>query len=249
MSFHRDRRERRRKRILPITICIMLIVVFLGLVPGARRLHTLLWKAGDGWHEIIAPAFASAKHLRREKEQLLERINFLQHQNDILRQTSLVTPVSDTLDPVVAHVVVQPHMATHRRYIIDRGARDGVSEGDRVFAGDIALGHIVHVAEKTSQVLPLFASNNTARVVHAATGESFVLEGRGGGVFYVEVPRATEIFEDDVMYWQESRGTALVGYVAGVEVSERDAVKKVHITMPVNPRTVQWVQVEVVSGK
>lgn len=80
--------------------------------------------------------------------------------------------------------------------VIDRGARDGVGEGDPVLQGQSALGRVVETAEKTSRVALLTHRDMVVPARLGLTGLECYARGDGGGacriIFLGARPEAKE---------------------------------------------------------
>jgi len=248
MSYHRDSQKSIVWNILgAVMLLLFLLIVFLFAAPAAYRLDQRIADARIGWSQAISSATTTPRAIQQENEILTERVLFLQQQNALLR---LKTPanlafVSDnSLSRIGAWVTHRHPYSLTRYWIIDQGESQGVSIGDEVYSGDVAIGIIEDTTSTASEILPFFAGGTTTQAIHQASGFSIEVTGRGQGVYTADIPRDFVIDPGDLIQWQGSRDIAVLGFVDTIVVDDRDALQKVFITLPTHPKKIHWVEVQ-----
>lgn len=230
---------------LAVGIFLLVFLIFMFAAPPLRTLSSAVWRSSQAWQQ--SAFFSSAENLQQQNTVLRERVAFLEQQNTLLRERELenFSFASDERTGIPAWVVRRSPYTFARQWVIDQGARSGIDLGALVYAGDVVLGSVTQVSENTSEVTPFFVPGVSTQVIHTPSGMSLSVDGRGQGVYYTEVPRDFEIEEGDLIQWQGTSAHAIIGYVKSVIFDDRDALQQAFIALPMNPKTIQWVEVEV----
>ena len=153
------------------------------------------------------------------------------------------TFISDDRSGIAAWVIHRSPYTLARQWTIDQGRDDGIILGSIAYVGDSVIGSVTKVFDTTSQITPFFTPGIKTQVVHVPSGMSLVVEGHGQGIYYTEVPRDFIIAQGDYIQWQKSASFTLMGEVKGIVFDERDALQKIFFALPVNPKTIQWVEI------
>lgn len=226
-----------------LVILIVLGLFFFIMKPMVSRLSIRVWRAAEGWSESARGMTSSSKMLIQENDFLQERVRFLEEQNKLLRFDHADRFTSDSrTDVVMAHVIKRGAVWT-----VDAGAKDGLVPGSVVYYGDNAIGTLAEVSDTFSTVEPFFTHGRLVQAVQYLSSMSLEITGRGQGVYLAKLPRDFEIALGDPIVWQGTREVTLLGYVESILFDDRDALQQVFIALPMNPKTIQWVEIETES--
>lgn len=220
-------------------------LIFMFAAPPLRMLSSSVWRSSEGWKQ--SATFSSAQTLQQQNTVLRDRVAFLEQQNMLLRDNTLdvVSFASDERTSVAAWVVHRAPYTFARQWMIDQGASSGIRLGALAYAGDVVIGTVTEVSEATSEVTPFFTPGVSTQVIHAPSGMSLSVDGRGQGIYYTEVPRDFTIAEGDLIQWQGTSATSVIGYVKSVIFDDRDALQGVFVALPENPKMMQWLEIEI----
>lgn len=118
---------------------------------------------------------------------------------------------------------------------LNKGAKDGVFEGDIVYArGRVALGKVLSTTPTTSLVL-LFSKDGIETYGSLREkGTTFKVFGNGGGSYVALVPREVEVKVGDNVLLTEDQDFS-IGTVASVAFLKQDVSKKVFIRGAFHP--------------
>ncbi len=208
-------------------------------------------KAGGSFSSLLA-RFKSARSLFDDNKVLAEKLremearladrNIIWEENLKLKEILNRHPAEENF--ILAVVLAKPNRSPYDTFIIDVGAQDGVLAGQRVFAyGDILIGELAEVYDKTSKVKLFSTPGEKTEVV--LSGSDIYLEaiGRGGGNFEISVPRDLPIEINQELSIAGLRPYVL-GKVEEIISDERDPIKKILIRSMVNIFELKFVQVE-----
>lgn len=183
-------------------------------------------------------------------------IKSLEVENEYLK--SLLGKYRDDSNMILAGVVLRPPRTPFDSLMIDAGSDQDILEGDLVFADvNYAIGVISSVSEKTSTVA-LFSSSgqkidgliNSDLESSMSTSTKRVnslspvsIEGRGGGNFYIKLPKNIKVKSGDPIIWPGAE-TIILGVVEVVESTEGDAYSQIYFKSPINMNSLRYVQVK-----
>lgn len=145
---------------------------------------------------------------------------------------------------VLARVIFTPNRSLYDTMILDAGSFEGIKEGQIVYAfGDIALGTVSDVQEKSSTVL-LYSSPNRETVGNI-TGSNIAvtLIGRGAGEYEVRMPRDIS-FEQGGIISAQSLEVHTLATIQKIVTDPRDPFQRLLAKAPVNLQTLKWVIVK-----
>ena len=164
-------------------------------------------KAGESFSSLLAwfkstrSLFDDNKALTEELRELEARLadrNIIWEENLKLKEILNRHPAEENF--ILGVILAKPNRSLYDTFIIDVGAQDAVLPGQRVFAyGDILIGELAEVYDKTSKVKLFSTPGEKIEVVLSSQGDSLPegkgvsltsisLEatGRGGGNFEIE---------------------------------------------------------------
>lgn len=230
-------RDKQLKRkgfgITETVICILIILVLFGagLVFGES-----ISKGFYSFRRMILPNDGAV--VGEKVENAL--ISALQSENDQLK--SLLGRTVDKEQMILAAVLVRPPQTPYDSIIIDAGTNLGIIEGDIIYAKmNYAIGRVVSVSKKTSVITLFSSSGQKANVFIGTSTTSVTAEGRGGGNYYIKLPRNIEIAVGDPIVWPDIQ-TILLGTVEVVDTGNGDAYANIYFKSPVNINTLRYVQ-------
>ena len=190
-------------------------------------------------------------------------IQSLQTENEYLRSLLGKTPENSNM--ILAGVIERPPRTPFDSLVLDIGADQDILEGDMVFSdGFYAIGTISSVSNHSS-IVTLFSSSgqkidalinspiegakdaspaSTSTPLRSKdTLNPVVVEGRGGGNFYIKLPKNIKVKAGDPVIWPSTE-TIVLGAVEVVDSSEGDAYSQVYFKSPINMNSLRYVQIK-----
>lgn len=140
-----------------------------------------------------------AEHMRMSEA--LQRVTFLENENSKLRAL-LGSPVRPEVKKMVAELMAVDNDPYSHQIVINKGAIDGVYEGQPVLDENGIVGQVLHVASTNSRVLlisdfthaiPIRVVRNDVRAIASGSGQLNAL-------LLDHVPHSTDIAVGDVLY-------------------------------------------------
>lgn len=176
-------------------------------------------------HQALLEENARLRDVLLRQSGQLQRLGFLQQENDKLRALLGSSPVVEGQRLVAEVLAVYSHPFSHQ-VVLNKGSNDGVTEHQPVIDDQGVVGQIVSVGPTSSRAL-LISDNTHALAIRAErTGIRAVTEGLGQWdllrVMYL--PHSTDIREGDRLLTSGLDGRFPEGYpVARVVRVSRDA--------------------------
>lgn len=135
---------------------------------------------------------------------------------------------------VFARVLSRPPRSPYDTFVIDIGSSHGISPADRVYLSDnVIIGVVKTVTPKTSLVELFSSGNSKQEAVLSRTGTSFVLVGKGGANFQIEVPKDTDVLWGD-MFLYPGINSSVIGSVYYIDSNSQSSFKTLYIRTPGN---------------
>ncbi|HVZ75896.1 MAG TPA: rod shape-determining protein MreC [Candidatus Paceibacterota bacterium] len=148
----------------------------------------------------------------------------------------------------LAAVLMSPPVSAYDTLLLDAGSEQGVMQGDLVAAGgSVYIGRVTEVYPTTSRATLYSAPGETFEAVlthtpgNAATPVS--VAGQGAGSLSGEVPASTPVSIGDSVTLP-GLGVELVARVTATENNAAQSFTTVYLQLPVNPFTLQYVELE-----
>jgi rod shape-determining protein MreC len=155
----------------------------------------------------------------------LQRLQFLQQENDKLRALLGASPVTEGQRLIAEVLAVYSHPFSHQ-IVLNKGSNDGVTNGQPIIDDLGVLGQVVSVGPSSSRAL-LIADNTHAMSVRVErTGLSAVAEGIGqsDALRLIHLPHSTDVEVGDRLLTSGLDGVFPEGYpVARISKVQRDA--------------------------
>ena len=193
-------------------------------------------------------------------------IQSLQTENEYLRSLLGKTPMDSNM--ILAGVIERPPRTPFDSLVLNIGSDQDILEGDMVFSdGLYAIGTITSVSNYSSTVT-LFSSSGqkidalinssiegakdtvnigtTSTSTRANIKDSLspvVVEGRGGGNFYIKLPKNIKVKIGDPVTWPSTE-TILLGAIEVVDSSEGEAYSQLYFKSPINMNSLRYVQIK-----
>lgn len=141
---------------------------------------------------------------------------------------------------LVAEVVTRPPHSVYDTIVIGKGSSSGVTQGDLVFAGERTLLGIVSEVYGNTSLVQLLSSPGVLSSSHMSDSDiTLTLTGKGGGGFYVEVPRDLELGEHG-LFLSDIDGS-VIAEVVDIKMGPQDPIKKVIARAPAYLEYIQYV--------
>lgn len=249
------------KTFIVILIIIGIIIIVRVLVPNFftntfQSASVLFWKNKNSSVENITNStqfLRSKKSLIAENNKLntkvkelefnLLELDFLKQENEFIKKF-FGREIFNMEDSVLASVLARPNVSPYDTFVIDIGKDSGIKEDDEVYAeGDILIGRIDKIYKNTS-IVKLFSSpGEMTQVFIGLQNISANAVGRGGGNFIVELPRGSEIKEEDIVT-MPGIDITLFAIVEEIENNPSDPFITIFFKNPVNLNNIKWVMVK-----
>ncbi len=195
----------------------------------------------------------------KSKQELLTEIDSLKKENEalVLENNSLMQGKAlveefknsfglfpSELQLQYAHVFSKPNQSVYDTLLVSEGSNEGIAVGQSVFINNYALIGLVDSVTKDNARIVLFSSpgqKTNGRLERS--GYDITLVGRGGGNMVVELPKEIETaLGDKITYPLENNH--VIGIIRDITVDDRDANKKIYITLPTNILTLDHVYIK-----
>lgn len=150
---------------------------------------------------------------------------------------------------VVATVLMRPPQLPFDSLVISTGIEDGINVGDQVYAfSSFPIGEIVSVNNSTSIVRLFSAPGNKIEVLIGTTTTAVIAEGRGGGNFFLKLPKVTEITKGDIVMRTYLPPEAF-STIESVDSTDGEAYTYAYFKLPVNIHNIVYVIIKKNSAR
>lgn len=263
MSYLQDKKNQRKKYINVGLLILILIIFFFFRNPIYKAMSStfsvifrpvLVVSSGVGnkWSGVAA-FFSLKSSITKENENLkmklgaeearLANYNSLFAENEHLK--SILGRKNEKTSLVLSAILSKPNQSAYDTLMIDVGAKQGIKEGNMVFAlGNVPIGRINAVYPSSAKVI-LFSSPGEKTEAIVSIGNIFMtLVGRGGGNFEMILPRdatlpkGTEVVLPGITPY-------VVAVVQTIITDPRDAFQKALLISPVNIQELKFVEVRI----
>lgn len=145
---------------------------------------------------------------------------------------------------VFAKVLSKPPRSPYDTFVIDIGSNEGIVPGSRVYlSSNVIIGLVTSVTPGTSLVKMFSTGDNKQESINSRTGASYVLTGKGGANFQVEVPKEADILWGDAFLYP-SLGVSVLGTVYYIDSNSQSSFKTLYLRIPGNVFQTQSVFVD-----
>lgn len=182
--------------------------------------------------------------LKQENERLVGLLVDLQKEKSETIMWSSFFPAKSVTDFVRAPIISKPNQSPYDTFLLDVGQENGVLTGAYVAVNEISVLGTINTVDAHTSTGILFSSPNVKTNARLERSNyDVVLIGRGGGNMIVEVPREIDTaLGDRVLY--PTHHNAVIGVIRDITFDDRNANKKLFITLPTNILTLDHVYVE-----
>lgn len=145
---------------------------------------------------------------------------------------------------VVTGVLMRPPQMPYDLIVVKSGANEGIEVGDKAYAAiGFPIGDVVEVKPTTS-VIRLFSAPGTKTEVLIGTSTTAVVaEGKGGGNFFLKLPKVTEIKEGDIVT-RTYLSPETFSVIESVDSTQGEAYTYAYFKLPVNIHNLVYVIVK-----
>ncbi len=240
---------------LVLLICIILVGFF---SQGVRSFFVRITHPVVQTATVASEVAASAKTLPLSKNKLMQEVGVLKQENERLAgllvdlqkeksetvMWSTLFPAKSVVDFVRASIISKPNQSPYDTFLLDAGQTNGVLAGAYIAVNEISLLGTIDTAEANTSTGILFSSPNTKTNARLERSNyDVLLVGRGGGNMIVEVPKEIDTaLGDRVLY--PAHQNAIIGVIRDITFDDRNANKKLFITLPTNILTLDHVYIE-----
>lgn len=170
-------------------------------------------------------------------------IQALESENLALKE--IIGRKMETEELLVSVVLSRPPHSPYDSLTIDIGEDKGLNYGDMVYAGDHYLIGRIEAVNPTTSIVKLFSSpgEKVDVLVGASSTSAVVAEGRGGGNFFIKVPRNIDIKEGDPII-VPSLHSIVLGTAEKVDADAGEAYTEIYFKLPININSLKYVQIK-----
>jgi len=154
----------------------------------------------------------------------LQRLQFLQQENDKLRSLLGAQPVNEGKRLIAEVLAVYSHPFSHQ-IVLNKGSKDGVTVGQPLIDDLGVLGQVVSVGPNSSRALLIVDNTHAISGRIERTGLSVVAEGIGQAdtLRLIHLPHSTDVQEGDRLLTSGLDGVFPEGYpIARISKVSRD---------------------------
>lgn len=242
----------------------MLILVLLGSALVAFGRESSVLKRFNGWGadlsalsfsiiDVPISLFETVIDYSESRETMRERIQKLEDTNLILSARAqrmealaaenmryralLNSPVADDATMNVARIIAVSPDPNRHLITVDRGSRDGISNGAPVLNADGVMGQIFQVGESASRALLVTDSQHGLPVLNNRTGQRGVAEGVGrfNRLVVRNLASTSDVIEGDLWVTSGLGGRFPAGYPVGQTVGTKTSADAAYLTASVKP--------------
>lgn len=183
--------------------------------------------------------------LQQENERLQNMVlNLEKEKSETQTWTQLFPSTPEVMSLVRGLIISKPNQSPYDTFIIDAGSSKGIYPGAYMVINNTSVLGTIDSVEQNTSIGKLLSSPGLKTVGRLErTGYDVTLEGKGGGNMIVEVPKEIETaLGDRVLY--PTYNNRVIGVIRDITLDDRDATKKLYITLPTNILTLDHVYIE-----
>jgi cell shape-determining protein MreC len=253
MNYHYDNRKKKRTYRLLALVCFFIVIVF---TPLLRVIYDVLerplvraWEQASSNAQETKNIFAmwyDNTRLYQENEALKKELRTrdidlmrTQYLESVLASNQYFQQQQDSgfLFVTQGNIVSGYPQIRNGNFLINVGRDNGVMNNDIILSEEgTLLGTVATVSGTTSRITSITSKDTQTSALLLSTGESFVAEGNGVGLFAL-LPRESEVAIGDVVY-HGLDPQHIIGVVREISFDPRDPRKYIYIGMVENINTV-----------
>lgn len=259
---YKDRNFRSyRKRILVIASSLIAFIGICFIAVGPSKTISTIASVGNSIFRIKRTAGESVANglelskskstLINEKNELDERVKELEAElawlptieDENAKLTEMLARKKETIQLVMARILVKPNESVYDTIIVDAGTEDGITVGARAYSrGDIPIGTIDEADPRSAKIKLFSTSGEITKAVIVGKDIFIDLKGQGGGTFETTLPRDVVI----------EKGTTVATLDDGLTIAiaeesladPRDPFQRILFRSPVNLFELRFVGVQ-----
>lgn len=265
---------------IPSKYILLILVIVCGILLGAERFMDsggpLTWVANytvipmqkgisyvGTWMSDLTDNFATLKDLKKENEELQERIDTLTMDNTRLRQEQYELERLQELykldqnyadyEKVGAHVIANNGTNWFSSFTIDKGSNDGIRKDMNVLAGSGLVGIVTDVGPDYAQVRSIIDDGSNVSGMVLSTSDLCMVRGdlqlmEDGRIRFEKLPNNdNEIEVGEQVVTSHISSTYLqglfIGYISEINVDSNNLTRSGYITPAVDFSKLQEVLV------
>lgn len=265
---------------IPSKYLLLILVIVCGILLGAERFMDnggpLSWVANytiipmqkgisyvGTWMSDLTDNFATLKDLKKENEELQERIDTLTMDNTRLRQEQYELERLQELykldqnyadyEKVGAHVIANNGTNWFSSFTIDKGSNDGIRKDMNVLAGSGLVGIVTDVGPDYAQVRSIIDDGSNVSGMVLSTSDLCMVRGdlqlmEDGRIRFEKLPNNdNEIEVGEQVVTSHISSTYLqglfIGYISEINVDSNNLTRSGYITPAVDFSKLQEVLV------
>ncbi len=265
---------------IPSKYLLLILVIVCGILLGAERFMDsggpLTWVANytvipmqkgisyvGTWMSDLTDNFATLKDLKKENEELQERIDTLTMDNTRLRQEQYELERLQELykldqnyadyEKVGAHVIANNGTNWFSSFTIDKGSNDGIRKDMNVLAGSGLVGIVTDVGPDYAQVRSIIDDGSNVSGMVLSTSDLCMVRGdlqlmEDGRIRFEKLPNNdNEIEVGEQVVTSHISSTYLqglfIGYISEINVDSNNLTRSGYITPAVDFSKLQEVLV------
>lgn len=256
MMTYIEKSKRKNKSKYLYAIITILIAIFIGinyLYPSffanlfiyiAKPIWRLDYAYNIGAFDSNQKLFEQNLALKKELDELRlkqESFYFIENEN---KQLKASFGIASSTRSIVASVLDRPSFIPYDIFIVDAGKSQGVSTSSIIYAsGDMPIGKIIEVYDNTSKAILFSSPNEKTEIGIGANNVTAMAIGRGGGQYFVELPRGLNIKVGDIII--HSNLNKLLGKVGLIDEDPALTFERIYFASPINIYEIKWVKVSI----
>lgn len=198
--------------------------------------------AFDGNDKLLAENLS----LRKELEELKIKqgtLSFIESEN---KQLKAGFGIASSSKFIVASVLEKPSFIPYDIFIVDAGKVEGVSTSSIIYApGELPIGKVVEVYDNTSKAVLFSSPTEKTEISIGDNNIPGMATGRGGGQYFVELPRGLNIKIGDLITY--SNLNKFLGKVEYIDEDPSLTFERIYFAVPTNIYQIKWVKVSLNS--
>jgi len=145
---------------------------------------------------------------------------------------------------VIASILVRPPQSPYDSLIINAGEDMGIQTNDQVYAfSGFPIGEVIEVSAKRSTVKLFSAPGSKIEVLIGTSTTSALAEGKGGGNFFLKLPKVSEIKPGDAVV-RSYLSPEVFSVIESVDASEGEAYTYAYFKLPIHLNSLVYVLVK-----
>lgn len=182
--------------------------------------------------------------LKNENQNLSTRLTTLEQEKNTTSIWMDLFPTRAPRDFLLIPIISKPNQSPYDTFLLDAGSLEGVRSGAYLFLNqNTIIGTIDTVQDDTALGVLFSSPSKKTQARLERSSYDVTLLGRGGGNMIVEVPKEIETALGDRVLYPVFHNS-VIGVIRDITVDERNANKKLFITLPTNILTLDHISVE-----